>query len=76
MASQIDKFTNGQFQNLANSKDGFAINDCEDIQARWVLEFLISILYPIKPTQVIVIVGNTIFEALFGDRLVDWGLVI
>ena len=41
-----------------------------------MLEFLIPILYPEKPTWVTVMVGNTIFGALMGDRPVDWGLLI
>ena len=54
---------------LANSKDGFAIAYYKDIQAKRVLEFLIPIFYLEKPTQVMVVVGNTIFGALLGiDR--------
>ena len=41
-----------------------------------VLEFLIPILYPEKPTRVMVTVGNTIFGALLGKRKVDWGIVL
>ena len=41
-----------------------------------MLEFLIPILYPEKPTQVTVMVGNTIFGALLGERRVDWGIVL
>ena len=40
-----------------------------------MLEFLIPILYPKKPTQMTVIVGNTIFGALLGEQKVDWGIV-
>ena len=52
------------------------VNDCKDFHAKQVLEFLIPILYPKKPTRVTVTVGNTIFRALLGDRLVDWGLLV
>ena len=41
-----------------------------------MLEFLIPILYPEKPIQVTVTVGNTIFGALLGERKVDWGIVL
>ena len=41
-----------------------------------MLEFLIPILYPEKPTRVTVTVGNTIFGALLGERKVDWGVVL
>ena len=41
-----------------------------------MLEFVIPILYPEKPTQVMVTVGNTIFGALLGERKVDWGILL
>ena len=59
-----------------NPKDGYAVSDCDDFQAKKVLEFLIPILYPEKPTRVTVMVGNTVFGALLGDRPVDSGLLI
>ena len=59
-----------------NPKDGYAVGDCEDFRAKQVLEFLIPILYPEKPTWVTVTMGNTVFRALMEDRSVDWGLLI
>ena len=41
-----------------------------------MLEFLIPILYPEKPTRVTVTVGNTIFGALLGEWKVDWGILL
>ena len=41
-----------------------------------MLEFLIPILYLEKPTRVTVMVGNTVFGALLGERKVDWGIVL
>ena len=70
-ASQTDKYIGGKFRNAANPKDGFAIADCEDSRAKRVLEFLIPILYPEKPTRVMVTVGNTIFGALLGEWKVN-----
>ena len=52
------------------------VGDCKDFRAKQVLEFLILILYPEKPTRVTVTVRNTMFEAQMGDRPVDWGLLI
>ena len=75
-ASKTDKFIGGKFQNTANPKDGFAIADCKDSRAKRVLEFLIPILYPEKPTRVTVMVGNTIFGALLGERKVTWGILL
>ena len=50
--------------------------DCEDRRERRVLEFIVPILCPEKPTRATVTVANTIFGSLSGDRPVDWGLVI
>ena len=75
-ASTTDKFIGGKFRNATNPKDGFAIADCEDSRAKRVLEFLIPILYPEKPTWVMVTVGNTIFGALLGERKVDRGILL
>ena len=41
-----------------------------------MLEFLILLLYPEKPTRVTITMGNTIFGALSGERPVDWGIVV
>ena len=59
-----------------NLKDRFANANCEDVQAKRVLEFLIPILYPEKPTWVTVTIGNTIFGALLDERKVDWGIIL
>ena len=59
-----------------NPKDGYAVADCKDPRIKRVLEFLVPLLYPKKPTRVTIMVGNTIFEALSGERPVDWGIVV
>ena len=46
-----------------NPKDGYAVSDCKDFRAKQVLEFLIPIMYPEKPTRVTMTVGNTIWSA-------------
>ena len=75
-ASRTDKYIVGQFSKSVNPKDGYVVSDCDDFRAKQVLEFLIPIMYPEKPTRVTVTVGNTMFGALLGDRPVDWGLLI
>ena len=70
-APRTDKFIGRKFRNAANPKDRFPIADCKDSRTKRVLEFLIPILYPEKPTRVTVTVGNTIFGALLGERKVD-----
>jgi hypothetical protein len=75
LASRSDKQSTGKFHNPAHNKEGYAISDCRNDRHRRVLEFLIPILYPEKPTRVTVTVANTIFGA-FEDRMVHWGKVI
>jgi rRNA processing protein Krr1/Pno1 len=75
LASRTDKFATGKFKNAAHAKEGYAISDCIDGRQKQVLEFLIPILYPEKPTRVTVTVANTIFGAMEG-RPVYWGKVI
>ena len=76
MASRTDRFIDGMFSGRVNPKDGYAVVDCKDPRVKRVLEFLVPLLYPEKPTRVIIIVGNTIFGALSGERSVDWGVVV
>ena len=76
MASRTDRFIDGMFSGKVNPKDGYAVADCRDPRVRRVLEFLVPLLYPKKPTRVTITVGNTIFGALSGERPVDWGIVV
>ena len=54
----------------------FQVPNCREARARWVLEFLVPLLYPEKPMRVTIMVGNTIFGALSEERPADWGLVV
>ena len=70
-----EKYVVGKFWNPAHAKEGFAISDCIDERHTRLLEFLIPILYPEKPTRVTVTIANTIFEAM-EDRPVHWGKIL
>ena len=76
MASRTDRFIDGMFSDRVNPKDGYAIVDCKDPRVKKVLEFLVPLLYPEKPTRVTITVGNTIFGAVSGERPVDWGILV
>ena len=76
MAFRIDRFIDGMFSGRVNPKDGYAVVDCKEPRARKVLEFLVPILYPEKPTRVTITVGKTIFGALSWERPIDWGIVV
>ena len=75
MANQTDLYIDGKFRTEANPKDGFPVRDCRDARERRLLEFLVPIVHPDKPTRVTRTIGNTIFGALSGDRPVDWSKV-
>ncbi len=71
MANRKDEFVLGKFEGEVNLKDGFAVEDCIDERHRRLLQFLIPVLHPDKPTRVTITLGNTIFGALNGNRKVD-----
>ena len=75
LANRTDLYIEGKFRNDADPKDGFLVRDCIDPRGRRLLEFLVPIVHPDKPTRVSRTIGNTIFGALSGDRPVDWGRV-
>ena len=60
----LEKFVDGKFKNPVSPKDGYVVPDCKDMRAKLVLEFLVPILYPEKPTRVTITITNTIFGAL------------
>ena len=76
MANRKDDFVRGKFEGAVNPKDGYALEDCINDRERRVLQFLVPILHPEKPTRITITLANTIFGALRGDRKVDWGRII
>ena len=75
MANRTDLYIEGKFRNENDPKDGFLVRDCKNPRERKLLEFLVTIVHPDKPTRVTRMIGNTIFGALSGERPVDWGKV-
>ena len=71
LANRTDLYIEGKFRNDADPKDGFPVRDCRDSRERRLLEFLVPIVHPDKPTRVTRTIGNTIFGALSRDRPVD-----
>ena len=76
LANRTDLYIEGKFRNDADPKDGFPVRDCRDSRECRLLEFLVPIVHPDKPTQVTRTIGNTIFGALSRDRPIDWGKVL
>ena len=75
MANRTDLYIEGNFRNEADPKDGYPVRDCRDERERRVLEFLVPIVHPDKPTRVTRTLGNTIFGALGRNRTVDWAII-
>ena len=75
MANRTDLYIKDKFRNEADPNDGFPVRDCRDAREGRVLEFLVPIVHPDKPTRVTCTLGNTIFGALSGDRSVDWAVI-
>ena len=71
LAHRMDVFIEGRFNNEVDPKDGYPVRDCRNARQRRVLEFLVLIIHPDKPTRVTITIRNTIFGALDGSRLVD-----
>ena len=75
LANWMDGYIKGRFMHQVDPKDGYAVGDCRNARQRRVLEFIVPIFHPDKPTRVTITLGNTIFGALDRGREVDWGLV-
>ena len=52
MANQTDRFVEGKFLHKVDPKDGFSVKDCRNDRERRMLEFLLPIVHPNKPTRV------------------------
>ena len=75
-ARRTDTWIEGKFHSPINSKDGHSVEDCIDPREKIVLEFIVSILYPEKPSRVMKEIGNTIFGALAREYKVHSGQLI
>ena len=71
MARRTVKLTDGKFCTSINPKDGYIVANCVDPRERKVLEFVMPILYPEKPSQITLTMDNTIFGALSGSGKVN-----
>ena len=75
LSNRMKGYHEGRFIHQVDPKDGYSVGDCRKYRQRRLLEFLVSIVHPDKPTRVMIMIGNTIFGALDKGREVDWGVV-
>ena len=75
LANRMDGYIKGQFIHQVDPKVGYQVRDCRNDRQCRVLEFLVLIIHPDKPTRVTITIRNTIFRALDGGKEVDWGVV-
>ena len=75
LSNRTEGHHEGRFMHQVDPKDGYSVSNCRVDRHRRLLEFLIPIVHPDKPTRVTITIGNTIFGALDGGREVDWGVV-
>ena len=75
LSNRMEGHHEGRFMHQVDPKDGYSVSDCRVDRHRRLLEFLVPIVHPDKPTRVTITIGNTIFGALDSGREVDWGVV-
>ena len=73
--NRMDTYVDGKFAHQIDPKDGYPVRDCRSARHCRLLEFIVAIIHPDKPTRVTIMIGNTIFGALDGGRPVDWRVV-
>jgi hypothetical protein len=66
----------GKFKGEVDPKEGLHPMNCRNMRERRVLEFLMPILNPEKPKRISLTMANTLFGAMSGVWLVNWGLLI
>ena len=76
LVNRMNKYVEGKFLHDVDPKDGFLVKECRDDRNYRLLEFIVPIVHLDKPTRVTRTIGNTIFGALDGERLVDWRKIL
>ena len=75
LSNRTEGHHEGRFMHQVDPKDGYSVSDCRVDWHRRLLEFMIPIVHPDKPTRVTITINNTIFGALDGGREGDWGVI-
>ena len=75
LSNRMESHHIGRFMHQVDPKDGYSMGNYRNDRQKWLLEFLVPIVHPNKPTRVTITIENTNFIALDGGREVDWGNV-
>ena len=62
LSNRMEGYHKGRFLHQVDSKDGYSVGDCRNNRQQRMLEFLVPIIHPDKPTRVTITIGNTILE--------------
>ena len=71
MANRTNQYVEGKFLHEVDPIDGFPVRKCRDARECRLLEFVVPIVHPDKPTWVTRTLGNTIFGATSEERSID-----
>ena len=74
--SRSKNFTGGRFSSASHRNDSLLVADCIDADVKKVLEYLVHILYPKRPTYCTLFLAGTIMDSYYEERKVAWGKVI
>ena len=73
MAFRNDAYIDGKFFHIVDPKDGYPISDYRNARNHRLLEFIVPIIHPDKPTRITIMIENTIFGALDGGHPIELG---
>ena len=68
LSNWMKGYHEGRYIHQVDPKDGYSVGDCRNNRQRRLLEFLVPIVHPDKPTWVTITIGNMIFGALDGTE--------
>lgn len=64
------------FAGAVDNRVGWAVSKCLDSNFRIILEFLVPIFHPKRPSMVPVHLASTLWASWMGERKVNWGLLL
>ena len=59
-----------------SDKDGFKVEDCKTPREQRLLQFLVPIFSPDKPTTITITLAKGIYSALYYKKKINWGFVV